>query len=162
MGLDPSSQQAQLTRILECISPSVMLPEHRLAILLHQVKRSQISGCLYHNTAASPSLYQDHTCDRSNFPVNNFVELNKHDGEVWQVEFSHDGLRLASCGSDGSAIIYEVGSFEVLHVLADHESGVCSVAWSPDDSMIVTCSQDKRARLWNVYVSLVMPSADCC
>ena len=131
-----------------------MLPEHRLAVLLHQVKRSQISNCLYHNTAVSPSLYQDHTCDRSNFPVNNFVELSKHDGEVWHVQFSHDGTRLASCGSDGTAIIYEVGSFEVLHVLADHESGVCSVAWSPDDSMIVTCSQDKRARLWNAYVSL--------
>ena len=99
--------------------------------------------------------YQDHTCDRNNFPAKNFVELGKHDGEVWQVQFSHDGRKLASCGSDGTAIIYEVGSFEVLHVLADHEGGVCSVSWSPDDTMIVTCSQDKKARLWNVYVSIL-------
>lgn len=130
-----------------------MLPEHRLAVLLQQVKQGQISSCLYHNTETSPSLYQNHTCDRSNFPLNTFVELSKHDGEVWQVVFSHDGSRLASCGSDGTAIIYEVGSFEVLHTLADHEAGVCSVAWSPDDSMIVTCSMDKRARLWNTHVS---------
>jgi WD40 repeat protein len=142
-----------LTNFLECISPSVMLPEHRLAVLLTQIKRSQISNCLYHNTIASPSLYQDHRCDRNNFPVRAFLDLEKHSGEVWQVVFSHDGSRLASCGSDGSVIIYEVGSFEVLHTLADHESGVCSIAWSPDDNLIVTGSTDKRARLWNAVVS---------
>lgn len=130
-----------------------MLPEHRLAVLLTQVKRSQISNCLYHNTIASPSLYQDHRCDRNNFPVRAFVDLEKHGGEIWQVVFSHNGSRLASSGSDGSVIIYEVGSFEVIHTLADHESGVCSISWSPDDSLIVTGSTDKRARLWNAVVS---------
>jgi WD40 repeat protein len=130
-----------------------MLPEHRLAVLLQQVKSYQITNCMYHTTATSPSLYQDHTCDRNNFPVRTALELDKHTGEVWQLQFSHDGLRLATCGSDGTAIIYEVGSFEVLHTLADHEGGVCSLAWSPDDSMLVTCSQDKRARLWNANVS---------
>lgn len=129
-----------------------MLPEHRLAVLLQQVKRNQISNCLYHNTATSPSLYQDHSCDRQNFPVKTILELSKHCGEVWEVQFSHDGSRLASCGGDGSVIIYEVGSFEVLQTLADHESGVGACAWSPDDSMIVTCCQDKRARLWNANV----------
>ena len=130
-----------------------MLPEHRLAILLTQVKRSQISGCLYHNTIVSPSLYQDHRCDRNNFPVRAYLDLEKHGGQIWQVIFSHDGSRLASAGSDGSVIVYEVGSFEVLHTLADHESGVCSISWSPDDSLIVTGSTDKRARIWNAVVS---------
>jgi WD40 repeat protein len=142
------------TGSLGCISPSVMLPEHRLAVLLQQVKQSQISNCLYHNTATSPSLYADHICDRNNFPLRTVVELEKHTGEVWQIRFSHDGSRLATCGSDGSAIIYEVRSFEAIHILTDHEGGVCSLAWSPDDSMLVTCSQDKRARLWNTNVSL--------
>ncbi len=139
--------------ILECISPSVMLPEHRLAVLLTQVKRSQVSNCLYHNTVASPSLYQDHSCDRNNFPVWPFLYLEKHSGEVWQVVFSHDGTRLASSGSDGVVIIYDVGSFEVLHTLSDHESAVCSISWSPDDSFIVSGSTDKRARLWNALAS---------
>lgn len=138
---------------LECVLPSVMLPEHRLAVLLAQVKRGQISKCLYHNTAASPSLYQDHTCDRNNFPLRTIFEFDRHVGEVWQVAFSHDGTRLATCGSDGSALIYDVNAFELLHSLSDHKGGVCSLAWSPDDSMIVTCSQDKCARLWNVNVS---------
>ena len=130
-----------------------MLPEHRLALLLSQVKRSQISNCLYHNTIASPSLYQDHRCDRHNFPVRAYLDLEKHSGQVWQVVFSHDGSYLASAGNDGSVIIYEVGSFEVLHTLPDHEHGVCAISWSPDDSMIVTGSRDNRARLWNAVVS---------
>lgn len=135
-----------------CISPSVMLPEHRLATLLQQVKDSQISNCMYHSSASSPSLYQDHVCDRNNFPVTTFIELGGHTGEVWHVAFSHDGSRLASCGSDGLVFIYEVGSFEVLHTLREHEDGVGAVAWSPDDSVIITGSLDRRARVWNAKV----------
>lgn len=131
-----------------------MLPEHRLATLLHQVKRNQISSCLYHNTAASPSLYQDHSCDRNDFPTRPVLELARHEGDVWDVKFSHDGQRLASCGADGSLIIYAVGSFEVLYILNSQGKGVGSFSWSPDDSMIVTCCRDFCARLWNSHVRL--------
>ena len=130
-----------------------MIPEHRLAVLLEQVKQSQISRCLYHNTASSPSLYSDHMCDRNNFPLMAHQELDRHTGEVWYVKFSNDGRRLATCGQDGLAIIYDVSTFEILHVLDDHEAGVCSLAWSPDDTILITCCQDKRARIWNSEVS---------
>ncbi len=130
-----------------------MIPEHRLAILLQQVKQAQISNCIYHNTETSPSLYSDHQCDRNNFPLRVVLELDRHTGEVWHIQFSHDGSKLATCGQDGTAIIYDVPSFDVLHTLGEHEAGVCSVSWSPDDSMIVTCSIDHRARLWNTHVS---------
>jgi len=138
-----------------------MLPEHRLGVLLQQVKQSQISRCLYHNTAASPSLYQDHNCDESNFPTNNFIELSKHSSEVWMVSFSNNGKMLASCGEDGTAIIWDMETFTVVHNLADHEKGISQVHWSPDDSMIVTCALDKRARLWNTKVSLPGPHREC-
>lgn len=131
-----------------------MLPDHRLAILLQQVKRNQIANCLYHSTAVPPSLYQDHTCDRSKFPRHPILELKKHTGEVWQVMFSHDGSMLASSGGDGTCIIYEVGSFDVLQTFSHQEKGVTAVAWSPDDTMIVTCSVDNYATLWDVNVSL--------
>ncbi|KAG9244522.1 WD domain-containing protein [Calycina marina] len=147
-GANGESRNHLLSELSKRISPSVMLPERRLAILLQQVKRNQISLCLYHNTAASPSLYQDHVCDRNDFPKTSFIELAEHAGEVWLVVFSNNGKRLASCGADGVVMIYEVPSFAVLHTLAEHDSGICALAWSPDDSMIVTCSQDKRARLW--------------
>lgn len=133
-----------------------MLPEHRLAVLLQQVKHSQIAGCLYHNTATSPSLYQDHNCDQSDFPLHSYVELTKHTGEVWQVSFSNDGKRLVSCGEDGTAVIYSTDTFEALQNLADHEKGITAAVWSPDDSLMVTCAQDRRARLWDTEVSSIL------
>ncbi|KIM99515.1 hypothetical protein OIDMADRAFT_165537 [Oidiodendron maius Zn] len=148
-GAQGTSRHQLLSELSRCISPSVMLPEHRLATLLQQVKEGQISNCMYHSSASSPSLYQDHVCDRSNFPVTTFIELGEHTDEVWHVVFSHDGTRLASCGSDGVVFIYEVGSFEVVYTLREHEDGIGAVAWSPDDSIIVTGSLDRRARLWN-------------
>ena len=143
-----------LTTITECISPSVMLPEHRLATLLHQVKASQIGACLWHSSSESPSLYSDHRCDRRRFPTESVLELDDHDGEVWHLAFSHDGTRLASCGSDKQVIIWEVPSFKVLHRLTDHDDGIGNVAWSWDDTKLVTCCRDRYARLWDTEVSI--------
>lgn len=132
-----------------------MLPEHRLAVLLHQVKQNQIGMCMFHSSAESPSLYADHVCDRRQFPSEPIIELDDHAGEVWHVAFSHDGTRLASCGGDKQVIIYDVPSFKVLHTLKEHGDGVGKVAWSWDDSMLVTCCQDRFARLWDANVSIL-------
>lgn len=139
--------------LLGCISPSAMLPENRLATLFDQVKQHQISTCVYHNTHDSPSLYQNHTCDRSNVPLQPIMELTKHAGEVWDTKFSHDGTLLASCGSDGVLVIYNVPDFSVHTTFSEHEGGVCSFAWSPDDTRMITCGRDNRALLWNTAVS---------
>ncbi len=130
-----------------------MLPENRLAILLQHVKQSQIDTCLYHTAASSPTLYSDHFCDRRNFPTEVALELSDLAGEAWQVQFSNDGTKLAACGSSDAVIIWETKNFSVLNILADHDAGVGNVSWSPDDSMIVTCSQDHFARLWDARVS---------
>jgi len=135
------------------ISPSVMIPEHRLAVLLDQVKQNQILKCLYHNTATSPSLYSNHMCDRSQFPLRTMLELSQHSDEVWFLDFSHDGTRLATTSKDCTIIIYDTSAFDVLHKLSGHEGAVAYIAWSPDDSKLVSCSQDRRARLWDVVVS---------
>ena len=131
-----------------------MLPENRLAVLLEQVKQSQIDACMYHTSASSPSLYSDHYCVRTNFPSEVALELDDLLGEVWQVRFSHDGTKLAACGSKEDVIIWNVPSFDVHMILSDHDQAVANVAWSPDDSMLVTCSQDKYARLWDTEVSV--------
>jgi len=133
-----------------------MIPEHRLATLLHQVKRSQIDNCLYHNTSQSPSLFCDHMCDRNDFPRRTVHILEPHTGEVWQLAFSHDGTRLASCGSDNSAIITDVASMKTVKVLNEHDSGIGTLAWSPDDSLLLTCSTDRTARLWDAKVSRLL------
>ncbi|KAK9777882.1 hypothetical protein SCAR479_05565 [Seiridium cardinale] len=159
-GAHGKSRAVLLSELSKCISPSVMLPEHRLAVLLHQVKQNQIGMCMFHSSADSPSLYADHACDRRKFPSEPIIELDDHSGEVWQVAFSHDGTKLASGGGDKQVIIYDVPSFKVLHTLRDHGSGVGNVAWSWDDSMLVTCCQDRFARLWNANTGTLIRMLD--
>lgn len=81
------------------------------------------------------------------------LELSQHSDEVWFLDFSHDGTRLATTSKDCTIIIYDTSAFEVLHKLSGHEGAVAYIAWSPDDSKLVSCSQDLRARLWDVVVS---------
>lgn len=134
------------------ISPSVMIPQHRLAILLDRVKHSQINNCLYHNTAEPPSLYCDHMCDRNDFPLEVSADLTRHSDEVWFCDFSHDGTKLVTAGKDRTVLIYDTSDFTILHRLTEHEDGVAFASWSPDDTKLITCSQDKKARVWNVEV----------
>ncbi|KAL6700045.1 WD40 repeat-like protein [Trichoderma pleuroticola] len=149
-GARGQSRRKLLSELSKRISPSVMLPENRLAVLLDHVKQSQINTCLYHTAASSPSLYSDHLCDRRNFPSEFALELGDLGGEVWSIRFSHDGTRLAACGSREHVKIWDTQTFSVTHVLPNHgNEGVGDIAWSPDDSMIITCSFDKYARLWD-------------
>lgn len=98
-----------------------MLPENRLAVLLQQVKQAQIDACLYHTTASSPSLYANHLCDRRHFPTEVALELKDFNGEVWQVQFSHDGKKLAASGIDDFAVVWDTTSFAVMFELHGHQ-----------------------------------------
>ncbi|KAM0492131.1 hypothetical protein ACHAP8_010128 [Fusarium lateritium] len=126
-----------------------MLPENRLAVLLEQVKQSQIDTCLYHTQALSPSLYSDHFCDRRWFPTEVALDLTDMNDEIWQVQFSHDGSRLAACGSGRQVVIWDTHTFSVAKVLDGHDEGVGNMSFSPDDSMILCCARDGYARLWS-------------
>ena len=138
-----------------------MIPDHRLADLLDQIKKSQIAKCLYHNPSTSPSLFTDHMCDRTQFPLQTAFELSQSEGEIYFVEFSHDGKRLAASGADTATVIYDTSTFQVRHTLREHNASVVQVAWSPDDTRLITCSQDNKARVWDASVwlscALVLP-----
>ncbi|KAJ5907184.1 uncharacterized protein N7473_004100 [Penicillium subrubescens] len=155
-----SSRERLLADLSKSISPSVMIPQHRLAILLDYVKQGQISNCLYHNTAEPPSLYSDHMCDRSDFPLDVSANLNQHNDEVWHCGFSHDGTKLVTAGQDRSVLIYDTSTFSVIHRLNGHSDGVAFACWSPDDSKLITCSQDRTARVWNAETGRCLLTID--
>lgn len=136
----------------ESISPSAMIPEHRLAVLLTQVKQNQILKCIYHNPSTSHSLFADHICDRSQFPLQTILELNNNPGEVWSLEFSHNGRYLATSGEGAVIVIYDLQNFQVRHTLRDHTDHVPFLVWSPDDSKLITCSHDHKAKVWDLAV----------
>lgn len=120
----------------------MMIPEHRMAELLTQVKEASIQNCPYHNIRQWPSLYTDHICERGDFPLDTVCELERHTDEVWFIAFSNDGTRLATASKDSQVIIYETETFQILHILSSgHKGAVGFLAWSPDDTKLITCSQ---------------------
>lgn len=150
-GASGNSRKMLLSEISKSITPSTMIPEHRLATLLHQVKDAQISKCLYHNTANAPSLYSDHLCHKNQFPLSTVKILTDHSDEVWFVAYSHDGSRLASASKDKTVIIWDVETWEPIHHLKEHGSAVTYVQWSPDDSKILSATNEKKVTIWNSH-----------
>lgn len=71
--------------------------------------------------------------------VNNFINC---------VAFSPDGEKLASSNQNGEIILWDLKSKSKLRVLKEHDSGVSSVAFSPNGKLIVSGSQSQHdARL---------------
>ncbi|MFC5182425.1 WD40 repeat domain-containing protein [Actinomadura harenae] len=76
--------------------------------------------------------------------------MRGHTDRVWNVAWSPDGTRLATCGADRTARIWNPGNAEEISVLRGHASDVCALNWSPDGARIATASSDGTARLWDV------------
>lgn len=159
-GAAGESRSILLSELSKSISPNVMIPEHRLAVLLDQVKDHWVSKCLYHNTSDSPSLYLDHQCDREEFPLRSVLELRHHLDEVWFLKFSNDGSMLATTGKDQRINVYDTANYTRRFTLEDHDNGVCYLAWSPDDTKLVSCSQDNSAKLWDMTTGVLLQSLD--
>lgn len=85
-----------------------MVPSRRLATLLDQARRYQQQSCLYHEETEAASLYRDHQCATAQFPDVTTHILADHTDEVWRVEWSPDGLYLASAGKDRNVVIWKL------------------------------------------------------
>lgn len=82
--------------------------------------------------------------------------LTKHIASKQTVSIAANGLTFNATGDylasayDNTAIIWQVTTGEILHVLKGHTSSVSSVAFSPDSNLLATGSDDKTIRLWNI------------
>lgn len=175
-GVEGQSRHLLLSEISRSISPSVMIPEHRLATLLNSVQEDQILNCRYHNTTVQPSLYTDHECPTEDFPLHTMLELKNHSDEVWFVEFSHDGSMLATAGKDGLVCVYDTIRWRLKHEIREHERsplatgsssagapenrGVCYVAFSPDDQHLISCGQNNEFVVVNTKTGQRVAMAD--
>ena len=72
-----------------------------------------------------------------------------HAETVIAVRFFPDGKRLASCGEDKTAGIWNVETGHCDQVLTGHTRQVYDLAISPDGQRIVTASFDGTARIWS-------------
>ena len=79
--------------------------------------------------------------------------LKGHKDEVWNIQWSHDGAYMASASKDESAIIWRRDpsspqDWVAHHILSDHKYWVTCLAWSLDDTILLT-SSDHFIKLWN-------------
>jgi len=158
-----AGRAALLSRLTALLHPSAAVPEGRLEALLEQALGAQLAACAHHNAslddaATAPlSLLRDHACGPEALPSACCAVLAAHGDEAWHVAFSRGGTMLASGGKDGAVLVHalrltraapHVGA-TLRHTLRGHGGAVTHVSWSPDDALILSCSADRSARLWN-------------
>ncbi|KDQ33398.1 hypothetical protein PLEOSDRAFT_1073660 [Pleurotus ostreatus PC15] len=106
-------------------------------------------------------------CDKDAFPRTTTTILQVHDDEVWNLEWSHDGQYLASGSKDKTAIIWKVGpvsshhprEWSPHHILREHQYAVGCLAWSLDDSILLT-SAEQTIKLWNTKTGICFRTID--
>ncbi|KAK9093229.1 hypothetical protein Syun_028140 [Stephania yunnanensis] len=157
--LSAKSRSKFLGALQKLLPPTVMIPERRLEYLVEQALNVQREACVFHNSLdRALSLYSDHQCGRDLIPSQTLQVLQAHRGEVWFLQFSHDGKYLASSSNDQSACIWEVsedGRLSLKHTLTGHQKPVLTISWSPDNKQLLTCGMEEVIRRWDVS------SGDC-
>ncbi|GAA5960544.1 hypothetical protein JCM8115_003216 [Rhodotorula mucilaginosa] len=150
-GAAGSSREQLLLQLQDYISPTVMLPQRRLATLLGQAQAYQQRHHAIPPSASEPfSLLMDADAqDTGAFPTATSHVLQDHSDEVWRLEWSHNGEWLATAGKDRTVMLWKVSSgFTLEKILREHADPVSCIAWSPDDSILLTAAE-AIIKMWN-------------
>ncbi|GAA5822786.1 hypothetical protein JCM11251_004380 [Rhodosporidiobolus azoricus] len=150
-GAAGSSRQQLLVQLQSYITPSVMLPQHRLGTLLSQAQRFQQQHHAASSSSSEPfSLLVDSDPRAAHvFPDYATHVLREHTDEVWRLAWSHDGEYLATAGKDKTVMLWRVrNGFMLEKVFREHVEAISCLAWSPDDSILLTAAET-IIKMWN-------------
>ncbi|BGP53794.1 hypothetical protein JCM8202v2_001366 [Rhodotorula sphaerocarpa] len=150
-GAAGSSREQLLFQLQEYISPTVMLPQRRLATLLGQAQAyQQRYHAMLAPTSEPFSLLTDASAQASGlFPSYTSHVLQDHTDEVWRLEWSHTGDWLATAGKDRTVMLWNVKSgFTLEKIFREHADPVTCIAWSPDDSILLSAAET-IIKMWN-------------
>ncbi|KAI9625489.1 hypothetical protein H4Q26_016287 [Puccinia striiformis f. sp. tritici PST-130] len=164
-GVANGSRLKVLEELQELIPPTKLIPHQRLAELLEQSKNLQRLQCIYHINNPQISLLLNHKCNRSNFPTQTSHILNnikmKYGGLNDSTGLASSRFLNPSSSSsadkkpsakrphlDSTSSHEEEFEFEIDLVLDKHPDGIACIAWSPDDSVLLTGS-DCTINMWN-------------
>ncbi len=84
--------------------------------------------------------------------------LEGHSKCVYSVTWSLDGKYLASGSWDGTVIIWDANSGEIIKSLKEHSDGVNSVSWSPDGKYLASGSWDNTVIIWDANSGEIIKS----
>ncbi|XP_073112074.1 WD repeat-containing protein WDS homolog isoform X2 [Elaeis guineensis] len=133
-----------LLDLVELLPPWVRVPSGRLEHLVETAVLKQTSSCFYHNSPDAVTLYVDHECSQEQIPSK-------------CIQFSNNGEYLATSSRDCTAIIWMVKDDDTVllkHILEGHMKPISFVAWSPDDTMLLTCGNEEALKLWDVETGM--------
>uniref|UniRef100_A0A674D376 Apoptotic protease-activating factor 1 n=1 Tax=Salmo trutta TaxID=8032 RepID=A0A674D376_SALTR len=82
--------------------------------------------------------------------------VQPHQGSIYAACFSHDGTKIASCGSSKTLRVFKSTSGEKMLEIQAHDDEVLCCAFSPDDRLLATCSSDRKVKVWNVERGTLM------
>jgi WD40 repeat protein len=75
---------------------------------------------------------------------------------MFDVEFNHDGSRLAACGADRTIRIFDVAERKEIQRIEAHADWVMAIAWSPDGTKLASAGRDKTAKLIDAATGAVL------
>jgi WD40 repeat protein/tRNA A-37 threonylcarbamoyl transferase component Bud32 len=77
--------------------------------------------------------------------------LSGHTGQVLGLAFRGDGRVLASSGRDGTIRLWDVGTGALTQTIVAHQGRVSDVAWTIDDTALVSASgSDRLVKRWDL------------
>ena len=77
-------------------------------------------------------------------------EIRKHTEWIYAVEFSPDGVLLATADRNGGLFVWEAETAREYQNLAGHKAGVTDVSWRPDSNVLASASEDGTIKLWEM------------
>jgi WD40 repeat protein len=72
-----------------------------------------------------------------------------HSDTVLGVEFSPDGVYLASCGADKFVKVFETATGSFVKAFEGHTHHVLGVSWRADGKVLASCGADNAVKVWD-------------
>lgn len=84
------------------------------------------------------------------FDRSKLYEITAHHDWIQAVEFSRDGLWLATADRAGGLFVWESNTGQEVYRLPGHPGGITALAFRPDSLTLASTGADGLVRLWNM------------
>lgn len=73
-----------------------------------------------------------------------------HNHEVNDVVVAESNTKFASCGGDKHFFLWDVSTGQVIRKFVGHDRKVNSLAYGPNEEVLISASHDKTVRVWDL------------